>query len=45
MQCNEADWNCTLTIWYWVKLFAQALGISIAMSAVVAGAAWFVAQY
>jgi hypothetical protein len=41
---NYADWNCSLTIWEWVKLIATALSISIAMTAVGAAAVWLIAK-
>jgi hypothetical protein len=42
---NEADWDCTVSILAWVKLIAIATAITIAMDAVVVGAAWLAAHY
>ena len=45
MQCgNGADWNLALTIREWIKLIATAIAISVAMTAVGAGAVWLIAK-
>jgi hypothetical protein len=45
VQCgNGADWDRTVSIWEWVKLIATALAISVAMTAVGAGAVWLIAK-
>jgi hypothetical protein len=37
-----SDWNCTVSIWEWVKIIATALAISTATTA-VAAALWVIA--
>jgi len=42
VQCgNRADWNCTVSIWEWVKSYRDALAISAATTA-VAAALWVI---
>jgi hypothetical protein len=46
VQCgNEADWDCTVSIWEWAKLIALSLAISVSLTAVVAAGVWLIARW